>query len=201
VLALDPAAITIESTFDVTIVHTCDTNPFTISDQADYVYTVPAGSTDSNSPTYTISKTTVTGKNTDSECWLSYRTDMWDEPTHAWVTLTATAANSTPKSYFIQASSYSDTKTNGLAFDSNQYVLFLPFSSLSNFVTTYGSTPIRMRSSVTDVTGKVLYDEYNLTFKYACWADKLSITLANDISDQIYEFGAGAQALTAPNVS
>lgn len=34
-LALDPAAITIESTFDVTIVHTCATNPFTISDQTD----------------------------------------------------------------------------------------------------------------------------------------------------------------------
>jgi hypothetical protein len=34
-LALDPTAITIESTFDVTIVHTCATNPFTISDQPD----------------------------------------------------------------------------------------------------------------------------------------------------------------------
>lgn len=60
-LALDPTAITVESTFDVAIVHTCDTNPFTISDQANYVYTVPAGSTDSNSPTYAISKTSVTG--------------------------------------------------------------------------------------------------------------------------------------------
>lgn len=58
-----------------------------------------------------------------------------------------------------------------------------------------------MRNSVTDVTGKVLYDEYTLTFKYACWVDKLSITIANDISDQIYEFGAGAQALTAPTVT
>jgi hypothetical protein len=108
---------------------------------------------------------------------------MWDEPSHAWVTLTAAAANSTPKSYFIQASSYSDTKTNGLAFDSNQYVLFLPFSSLSGFQTAYGSTALKMRSSVTDVTGKVLYDEYTLTFKYACWTDQLSITTSNDIAD------------------
>jgi hypothetical protein len=49
-----------------------------------------------------------------------------------------------------------------------------------------------MRSSVTDVTGRVVYDEYNLTFKYACWEDNLSITLANDLADQVYEFGATA---------
>ena len=179
---MDPAAITVESTFDVTIVHTCDTNAFTISDQTDYVYTVPAGSTDSNSPTHTIAKTTVSGQNTDSECWLSYRTDMWVEASHAWVTLTATDANASPRSLFIQANSYSDTKV-GSAYSSNQYKLFLPFSSLASFVTNYGSTPIKMRSSVTDVTGKVLYDEYTLTFKYACWTDQLSITLANDITD------------------
>jgi len=59
VLALNPHAITIESTFDVTIVHTCATNPFTISDQTDLVYTVPADSIDSSSPTTLIAKTVV----------------------------------------------------------------------------------------------------------------------------------------------
>ena len=120
-LALDPAAITIESTFDVTIVHTCATNPFTISDQADYVYTVPAGSTDSNSPTPTIAKTTVSNQNTDSNCWLSYRTDMWDESTDTWITLTAALANASPRSTFIKTFTYSDTKTDTVSFDSNQY--------------------------------------------------------------------------------
>lgn len=57
-----------------------------------------------------------------------------------------------------------------------------------------------MRSSVTDVTGKVIYDEYTLTFKYACWTDELSISTTNDIADQIYEFGA-AKALTTPTVT
>ena len=120
-LALDPAAITIESTFDVTIVHTCATNPFTISDQADYVYTVPAGSTDSNSPTPTIAKTTVSNQNTDSNCWLSYRTDMWNESTDTWITLTEALANASPRSTFIKTSTYSDTKTDTVSFDSNQY--------------------------------------------------------------------------------
>jgi len=65
-LAIDPAAITVETTFDVTVQHTCDNNPFTISNQADYSYTIPKGTTDANSPTHTIAKTTVVNKNTNS---------------------------------------------------------------------------------------------------------------------------------------
>jgi hypothetical protein len=126
---------------------------------------------------------------------------MWDESSDTWITLTAALTNASPRNTFIKASTYLDTKTDTFSFDSNSYQLFLPFASLTSFTTNYGTTPIRMRSSVTDVAGRVLYDEYNLTFKYACWADNLSITLANDIADQIYEFGGTALPLTAPTVT
>jgi len=125
---------------------------------------------------------------------------MWDEATDKWVTLTAALSNASPRSTFIQANSYSDTKgTDTISFASNQYVLYLPFSSLTTFTTTYGSTPLKMRNSVTDVTGKVLYDEYNLTFKYACWTDGVSLT--TNIQDQIYQFGSGAKLLTLPAIT
>jgi hypothetical protein len=77
-LANNPTAITVAAEFDVTIVHTCDTNPFTLTDQVNLSYTVPAGTTDANSPTVTIAKTTVNNANADSNCWLSYRTEYWD---------------------------------------------------------------------------------------------------------------------------
>jgi hypothetical protein len=90
--------------------------------------------------------------------------------------------------------------TDGVSFDSNQYVLFLPFSKLGVFINTYGTT-IKMRSSVSDVTGKVLYDEYLLTFKYACWTDQLTSPISSNILDQVYEFGAGPVSLTLPSVT
>jgi len=40
-----------------------------------------------------------------------------------------------------------------------------------------------MRSVVTDVTGKALYDEYYLKFSYACWTDQLSSPIATNIAD------------------
>ena len=86
--------------------------------------------------------------------------------------MTEASSEMTPLSYFIQTDSYKDTKTDGTSFDSNEYVLYLPFSSYEAFIGVYGTSPvIRMRSSVTDVTGKTLYDEYQLTFSYECWVD------------------------------
>ena len=109
---------------------------------------------------------------------------MWDEATDKWITLTAALTNASPRSTFIQTNSYSDTRgADGTSYASNQYVLFLPFSSLTTFTNTYGNTAIKMRSSVTDVAGKVLYDEYNLTFRYLCWDDNVSVTNANNILD------------------
>jgi len=95
---------------------------------------------------------------------------MWDERTDKWVTLTAALANAAPRNTFITPSSYSDTKdANNLSYSSNEYSITLQFSSLVDFETEYPTLTIKLRSSVTDVTGRVLYDEYHLTFNYICW--------------------------------
>jgi hypothetical protein len=160
VLTIDPVATTKEWVFDVTVRHTCDTNPFTINEQVDVSYTTPAGEVDVSTAT-PIAKTVVSNQNTDVECWLSYRTDMWDDGTDKWVTLTATLANAAPRNTFITPSSYSDTKdANNLSYSSNAYSITLQFSNLVDFETAYPSLTIKMRNSVTDVTGRVLYDEY-----------------------------------------
>lgn len=177
-LALDPAAITVQSFFDVTIIHTCTSNNFALTPQLDYTYTVPAGTVDANSPTVPIAKTTVTGAN--PACELSYRTDIWDNASQTWIELTAAYVSSNLNS-FVEVGSYSDTKTDGVHFDSNLYNLLLPFSKLDTFVATFGSS-VKMRSRVTDVAGKSLTDEYILTFVYACWSDKVTQD-ATDISD------------------
>jgi hypothetical protein len=51
---------------------------------------------------------------------------MWNESKDKWETLTATLANATPRSYFITASSYSDTLgADGISFASNAYSITL----------------------------------------------------------------------------
>jgi hypothetical protein len=87
-LTNDPVAITVAALFDVTVWHTCDNNPFVLTDQANISYLVPAGITDASSPTTTVAKTTVTGFNTNSACWLSYRTEFWDATTNGWTQMT-----------------------------------------------------------------------------------------------------------------
>lgn len=136
--------------FDVTIVHACAANSFTLSPQLDYAYTVPAGTVDSNSPVVPIAKTTVNGA--DATCALSYRTDIWEVSSQSWKELSATYISSTLSS-FIQVGSYSDTKTDGVHFDTNLFNLYLPFSKLDAFVAAFGTT-VMMRSRVTDVAGK-----------------------------------------------
>jgi len=54
---------------------------------------------------------------------------------------------------------------------------------------------------VTDIAGKVVTDEYYLTFKYACWTDTLSINFANNLLDQIYSFGQPSTTLPSPVVT
>jgi hypothetical protein len=58
VLTIDPVATTKEWIFDVTVRHTCDTNPFTINEQPDVSYTTPAGEVDVSTAT-AIAKTVV----------------------------------------------------------------------------------------------------------------------------------------------
>jgi hypothetical protein len=119
-----------------------------------------------------------------------------------WVTLSAASANGAPLSSFIMTNSYSDaTGSDGISFASNAYVLYLPYSHLSAFMAAYGSTPIQMRSIVTDVTGRIASDEYTLTFLYSCWTDSLTIALANNIGDQTYQFGASLQSLQLPVIT
>lgn len=84
-LTVDPVAITVAALFDVTVWHTCDNNPFTLTDQPNISYTVPQGTVDANSPITTVAKTTVNGANADAKCWLSYRTEYWDISTNLWV--------------------------------------------------------------------------------------------------------------------
>ena len=99
--------------------------------------------------------------------------------------MSAANMNAAPRSYFITANSYSDTKgVDTISFASNAYSIVLQFSNIGNFETAFPTHSVKMRSSVTDVTGRVLYDEYNLTFKYVCWADVLSWTSYEP--DQIY---------------
>lgn len=121
--------------------------------------------------------TSVTGENADSTCWLSFRTQIWDELTDKWVTLTAATTSAAPLDTFIKAGSYLDTLgADGVSFTTNEYILLQPFSKLTTFESAYGTLPLRMRSTVQAVNGATLQDEYNLTFVYACWADSLSIT-------------------------
>lgn len=89
--------MTVQSLFDVTISHNCDNNPFTINDQLDYTYTVPAGTVDANSPVYTLAKTVVSGQN--PICALSFRTQMWDTVTLSYITLSAAFVNTNLNSF------------------------------------------------------------------------------------------------------
>jgi len=196
-LSNDPVALTKTAEFYVTIVHTCDTNPFTLTEQPNLSYTVPAGTTDANSPTVTIAKTTVNNANADSNCWLSYRTEYWDPATNEWNLMTATSANASPRSTFILANSYSDAVGAGGAthFTTNEFKLFLPHSQLAAFVTAYSNLTPKFRTKVYDVASRTVYDEFEIVFTYACWNDAVSL---NTISDQTYTFGQGALSLNAP---
>ena len=176
-LALDPVAITKEYPFEVTIKHTCDLVAFTINEQSDITYTVPAGVADVSTDT-TVAKTVVSNTNSDyaANCPVSFRTDYWNDLTNSWSDMTGNWASFN----FIKTSSASDSVTSSM-YSTNLYILLLQFSALSSFTSTYGNAPIKMRSRITDVTGRTLYDEYKLIFKYACWTDSLSITEANNI--------------------
>ena len=199
-LALDPVAITKEYPFEVTIKHTCDLVAFTINEQSDITYIVPAGVADISIDT-TVAKTVVSNTNSDyaANCPVSYRTDYWKDSTNSWTDMTGNWASFN----FIKTSSASDSATSSM-YSTNLYILLLHYSSLATFTSTYGSAPIKMRSRITDITGRTLYDEYKLTFKYACWTDSLSISEANNIKDQIYEFGQSSGAnvsLTLPTIT
>ena len=125
------------------------------------------------SPDITVAKTVVSNTNPDysANCPVSYRTDYWNDSTNSWFDMTGYWGSFN----FIKAGSASDSKTS-LVYSTNLYKLLLQFSDFSSFTSTYGSGPIKMRSKITDVTGKTLYDEYKLIFKYACWTDSLSIS-------------------------
>lgn len=60
---------------------------------------------------------------------------------------------------------------------------------------------VKMRSRLSDLTGKKLTDEYTITFHYDCWDDELSITYANDLGEQAYLFGSGDKNLDTPTVT
>jgi len=194
-LANDPVAITVAALFDVTVYHTCDSNPFTLTDQSNISYTVPAGITDANSPTTVVAKTTVNNANSDSNCWLSYRTEFWDATTNNWTEMTNGLANASPRGLFIQANSYSDTTGAGGSkhYLSNTFTLYLPYSNLANYVTNWGTTKPKFRSKVFDVVGRTVYDEYEITFDYVCWHDSVTMATLNDLT---YQFGSGSVALT-----
>ena len=166
----------------MTILHTCDLVAFTINEQSDITYTVPAGVSDISTDTI-VAKTVVSNTNSNyaADCQVSYRTDYWNDSTNSWLDMTGNWGSFN----FIKTNSASDSMASSV-YSTNLYTLLLHFSALSTFTSTYGSSPIRMRSRITDVTGRTLYDEYKLIFKYACWTDSLSITQANNIQDQIY---------------
>jgi hypothetical protein len=124
-LAFDPIAITKEYSFEVTIKHTCDLVAFTINEQSDITYTVPAGVTDASTDT-TVAKSVVSNTNSDytpANCPVSYRTDYWNDSTNSWSDMTGNWANFN----FIKTNSASDTNTSSV-YSTNLYILLLPFS-------------------------------------------------------------------------
>ena len=74
---------------------------------------------------------------------------------------------------FIKAGSASDSKTIINVF---YKLLQTPIAILGFFIVYKhdGSVPIKMRSRITDVTSKMLFEEYKLIFKNACWTDSIS---------------------------
>lgn len=143
-----------------------------------------------------MAKTTVNSANADANCWLSYRTEFWDFTTNNWVQMTTALANAAPRSYFIIANSYADTTGAGgaLHFSSNAFQVKLVYSNLSNFVTAYGTNNPKFRTKVYDVAGRTVYDEYEISFTYACWTDTLTMA---SLADQTYNFGAALTLATA----
>lgn len=76
----------------------------------------------------------------------------------------------------------------------------------SDLGTTWDGKSVNMRIKTTDPNSGqaagTIYDEFKVTFVYACTSDELTITsLAGDIVAQSYTFGAATKTLPTPAIT
>lgn len=191
-LAATPGVYAVYDDFTIVMQHYCYNDYFTLTAQkADFTQTIYP--TDQGGGALygktTVAATSVT--QSDATCTKALSLQIYDPVAKTWGDYNSDVNKATKWPYvqnYVVATAVFD-------------ILFS-----TDLGSTYDGKSVTMRIKTTDAlsgqTTGTVYDQFTISFVYACASDSLSITsLATNIQDQAYTFGAAALTMPTPAIT